>query len=201
MIISIISSIASCVAIWFTFYSIYCEKRVGLNVQRVVFHMEGKKIINIILEIKNRKPYPITINELRCYKYKSYKIEKNWGAPPTISCHLLFNQAIHLLTENESHVIDPYALKDLYFKINSERQDFKRLFFSLKTSHGYIESKCKKIHYAEMGSQILSPEIYEWENSRKNAYIKFIQEIIKHYWKTTPIKENLFNIKRFKLWK
>jgi len=148
LIVEILSSIASLVAILVVLFAWFKSSRKALKVVRVTIHLK-KNETTFILWVKNRKPYPVEIKNIRCFTHRLYKVEQKQGGKPEYRPSL--NCKLSPFTSSEHKQIAPDGFTDIRYEISRAFEDFDQLLFDLDTSHGLFLLKCRNIDNVSMG--------------------------------------------------
>jgi hypothetical protein len=185
LLVDVLSSLASLVAILTVLYSWWSSKRPELKISQFIVspHRGG---LRIYLRISNRKPYPIKVNSLTCYKKQSYSISKKKLMKPQLWPSLdMADKLFTIKDEIELSELGEFN-KDVY--IESNTFDPKKLLFSLHTSHGSLSLRCKNTYSFDKEFESYSDGEILLKDSRFSGYFIYILKYIKY------ISEKMLNI-------
>lgn len=192
--VDILSSIASLVAIITVLWSWISSKKNALKIKRVVIQ-QGEQTSNYILGIKNIKPYPVVIKNIRCFTKPHFKVQQVNNCFP--SFHKSYSLTDSLFLSSEKHTIEANGFTDICFNKGLNLKQVKELTFFMDTSHGYHHLKCKNTILVQMGSQKFGMEAMEEYDSRVAAVMKYCSLSVRRLW--TVLKEKLtMRVKRNK---
>lgn len=161
LLVDILASLASIVAVVAVLVGWYRSARKPLKIVRVVVHKTPEDM-SFILVTKNRQPYPVTTKRIDCFKRKIFEVQKKSRGKPEYSERLSSREA--LFTGGSEFEVPANANTDLHIKVTGTGDIPNRLFFSVDTSHGYHELWCDDISVLEVGRT----EVYSLDY--KNEY-------------------------------
>ena len=169
-----LASLASFVAIVSVMIGWYCSARKPLRIKRVVVHKKGDET-SFILEVKNVKPFPVTIINLECYRTKKYEIQKKLGGKPEYYESFPLNE--RLSYSNQLFEIGSNGHTNIKITSNAKLDIPEKLLFLFKTSHGFHELWCKNISIVDIGKV----DVYGVEY--KHDYDSKFKAKLLYYWK------------------
>ncbi|EGR0771641.1 hypothetical protein HBG08_004696 [Vibrio parahaemolyticus] len=177
-VVDVLSSIASFIAISTVLIAWYVGRLNPLSVKKVLIHVkEDEKVYN--LYIKNRRSYPVTIESIRCFTSKKYRIEKtNNGSAELLTAFPLDGCIFENLGKA---VIEPNGYTKVTNTSSSYNDNAKNYMFCIESSHGYFETHCKNIQKVTFGTIVLGIESAKEFKSKKHAYMYFLSLKIKHW--------------------
>ncbi|MGY6452888.1 hypothetical protein ACXIVA_23595, partial [Vibrio parahaemolyticus] len=177
-VVDVLSSIASFIAISTVLIAWYVGRLNPLSVKKVLIHVkEDEKVYN--LYIKNRRSYPVTIESIRCFTSKKYRIEKtNNGSAELLTAFPLDGCIFENLGKA---VIEPNGYTKVTYTSSSYNDNAKNYMFCIESSHGYFETHCKNIQKVTFGTIVLGIESAKEFKSKKHAYMYFLSLKIKHW--------------------
>jgi hypothetical protein len=177
-IIDILSSLAALIAIVTVLIAWYKSARKALSIKKVVIHQTSDKFTYII-KIRNIKPYAVTINNMRCYKQKSFMVEKQNHQKPKYSYgYQLQDMAFRT---NEKFTIQPNGLTEILIPTDIKLDDINQLLLDMSTSHGDQFIICKNIIFApSTATLIIGMEFNEHYSSRFEALCNYYKLRLKH---------------------
>ena len=176
ILVDVLSSIASLIAIVTVLGAWISSQKKALKVKRVVVH-QNEQTSNYILEIENSKPYPVELKCTRCFTKKHYKVEQVNNCFPTI--HSAYSLTDSPFIANEKHFIEANGLTDIRFLECAHLSQVKELIFLFDTSHGYHSLKCKNITIVKMGTQTFGMEAMNEYSSRWAAIKNYTSLVIR----------------------
>ncbi len=148
LIVDILASLASIVAIATVLVSWFRNSRKPLKIKRVVVHRKQDSS-NYILVVENRKSYPVEIQSIGCYTKKKIAVTKKDDLKPEYMEGLSSDDNVFL--DRSSYEIGANGLDEIKIESAKSLDSINKLLFSISTSHGYHELWCKKILVVEMG--------------------------------------------------
>ena len=168
-----LGSAASVVAILTVLWSWYKNAQSPLVIDRVVIHKKEAESTYII-NVKNRKPYPVEIKSTHCYKKRQYKVHKKINQNPEYTESLNYSDSLFF----NSNVFEIGAnghtdIRIIGAKIN---EVIPKLLFAMHTSRGYHEIWCKNLHVVNLGSVEVFSLDHDYDYDSK------IKAKAKYYW-------------------
>ncbi|MCX8804593.1 hypothetical protein NOL29_25245 [Vibrio parahaemolyticus] len=171
-IVDFLSSLAALIAIVTVLISWFKNAQSAIKIERVVVHKrQSHSDYNVV--IKNRKPYPVMISTLSCYKKLSYLVEKENGQPPEYRETL---SALDRVFENNDGLeLASNGHTDIRIKGGVITEEISSLLFSVQTSHGYHRQNCKSILTVNMTgkTKVKGMEVMFNTESKIKAKIKY----------------------------
>jgi hypothetical protein len=178
IIVDTLSSLAALIAIVTVLIAWYKSARKALSIKQVVVHQASDKFTYII-KIKNIKPYAVTINNINCYKQKSFMVEKeNHKRPKYRYGYQLQDMAFKT---NEKFTIQANGLTEISIPTNTKLDGIKQLLLDMSTSHGDQFLICKNIFLApSTATLVIGMEFNEHYSSKFKALRNYYKLIFKH---------------------
>lgn len=189
-IVDLLSSIASTIAICTVLYSWRQTSKPVTKIDKVTIYRETANSFNIVISIKNTKPYPIIIKNITCYLEKSIRIEKTRGSKPIIQ--KFYDSRKILFSLNENTTISEIGEHRFKTKINKDLTQPKSLVFLLETSHGFLKLQTKKITFFNQSTYVISPDFMITVKSHPEKIIIYLRGFIVYLIECSPFKLEKF---------
>lgn len=148
LILDLLTSGASLVAIIAALVQWYRSARKPLAIERLVIHKQEDES-TFILVLKNRKDYPITVNSIDCHTQRHLTVQKRSSEPPEYRESL--NTTDQILVYRSEVQLPANAHTDVRIKTAPISDGYSRLLFSLDTSHGFHQLWCGNILIVPIG--------------------------------------------------
>lgn len=177
-IVDVLSSLASLVTISVFFGSWINSLRKALSIKRIVIHRK-KEYSTYILEVKNRKEFPVEIKNIRCFTGYEYNVEQRSGDKPKYFKSMSLDLSAFIT--NEKFQIEASCFTDIHIKGNFLSEQPKQLIFSMDTSHGYHLLQCSNIDSYDIGNtETFSMEHKNIHSSKKSAIWQYVKLKIRY---------------------
>ena len=178
--LTLLSCICTILGLWFM---VYQEKRKPLIIKNVAVYSEDD-CCKMILQIHNRKPYPINIESVQIYSHRQYHVEQLQHCKPEISSALSSNHSVSGIKKN--CCIGAGAYCNIEFRIAKIEKKFQNIHCSIHSSHGYQELKYNRVRSFETNSiKICDVEAYKNYISPIEAWKKYIALYARYIWSAT----------------
>jgi hypothetical protein len=188
ILVDILSSIASIVAIATVLYSWYSSKKNPIEIPEVIVSKYSEDTFRFIIKIKNRKPYPVIVKSMTCYKRKTHLVEKKRMERPRTTSMFDTRDRI-LTTQNELPVSElGEHLVDINTKI--DLSPLKTLIFLAYTSHGFLTIKCNNVKFFSAAIEVFRPEFRILKSSKISTWPAYIRGHVAHVIDLLPFKIN-----------
>ena len=187
-VVDTLSSVAALIAIITVLTAWYKNARRALEIKQIVIRQTPDKFTYII-QIKNIKPYSVTIKGMRSYKKKSFYVEKEEHQKPKYSYGYQYNDLA--FQTNEEFTIHANGLTEILVPTNIRLEGIKNLIIDMATSHGNQFITCNNIILApSMATLVFDMEFDEKYSSKFTALYNFYKLKIKHMFTTMFKKIN-----------
>jgi hypothetical protein len=146
-VVDTLSSLAALIAIISVLIAWNKSRRRALYIKQIVIHQTSDEFTYLI-HIRNIKSYPVTIKEMRCYKQKSYFVEKIEHQKPKYNYG--YQSQNMAFQTNEEFTIQANGLTEIQVPTKIMLKDIEQLIIDMETSHGVQLITCKNIILASM---------------------------------------------------
>ncbi|MGE9763108.1 hypothetical protein [Pseudomonas sp. PDM20] len=185
VLVDVLSSIASLVAIVTVMYSWYFSRRPALEVSQAIVSGSDDSF-RFIVSIKNKKPYPVLIKGLGCYRRRLYRVEKKKSEFPRLVSMLDLGDRIYSKSSEIS--ISELGECRFEFAVTSNVLPLRCLVFMIDTSHGYLNLSCKNIRYLGPGVEVLAVDFMLSRESKISAFPIYIKGGVLYLMDLLPFK-------------
>lgn len=172
IIVDVLSSIASFVAIVTVLYSWRISKLPPLKVSQLIISPKQNRL-RVFIRISNRKLYPVVIKSITCYKKQKYQINKKKLERPQLWPST--DVSDKLFTVNEEVEISELGQFSKEVYIDASLVDAKSLLFSVHTSHGFLRLKCKNVYTFDKEYETYQSGEIILKNSKFTAWFVYIK--------------------------
>ena len=178
-VVDTLSSLAALIAIVTVLVAWFKSARRALSIKQIVISQTAEKFTYII-KIKNIKPYSVTIKDIRCYKQKSFMVEKTNNQKPKYSYgYQLQDMAFKT---NENFIIQANGLTEIQVSSNNILPDIEKLIIDMGTSHGDQLITCKNITLVPMtATLVIGMEFNKHYSSKSEALYNFYKLKLKYF--------------------
>lgn len=183
-----LSSIASFVAIATVLYSWYSSKKNPIEIPEVIVSKYSEDTFRFIIKIKNRKPYPVIVKSMTCYKRKTHRVEKKRMERPRITS--VFDTRDRILTTPNESPVSELGERLLDINVKIDLSQLKTLIFLAYTSHGFLTIKCNNVKFFSAEIEVSSPEFRISKSSKISSWPAYIRGHIAHVIDLLPFKLN-----------
>lgn len=172
IIVEMLSSLASLIAIFTVLISWFKNSQIALKIERVVVQIKDDES-TFILVIRNRKAYPVVIKKIDAYLKPRFSVEKLRNHPPEYRAILSLSDGVFRSSDEFEMAANGHT--DFRIKVKAAGNKFESLTFSMQTSHGFFQLNCDDILNIEMSgkAQVLAVEYSNDFDSRFKAWLKY----------------------------
>ena len=186
--VDILSSIASFVAIATVLYSWYADKKSPIEIPEVIVSKSGDDTFRFTIKLKNKKPYPVIVKSMTCYKRKTHRVEKKrMERPRTIS---VFDLRDRIFTISNETPVSELGEHRVDINVKTNLSPLKTLTFLADTSHGFLTIKCKNVKFFSTATEVFSPEFMISKSSKISSWPAYIRGHLAHAIDLLPFKLN-----------
>lgn len=188
LLVDILSSIASFVAIATVLYALYASKKCPIEIPEVIVSKSDNDNFRFIVKIKNSKPYPVTIKSITCYRKITHRVEKRKMERPRIRS--VFDLSDRIFTNRDEFIVSELGEQPLIIKTKIDHPPGKSLTFLTDSTHGFITIKCKHIKLFNTETEIFCPEFMVSKSSKTSTLPTYIRGHITHAIDLLPLRIN-----------
>lgn len=154
IVLDALASFAATVAIVTALVSWARATRKPIALRRIVIHNKRASSADHIF-LKNRREFPVSINEAAIFERKKYQVQRKVGGAPEYDEFL--SSPVIINKPNPPFEMKPFGHDSLSIDSGSRAPSLKHAVLMLKTSHGYHEFRCKNLTDVEAGTS----EVYK----------------------------------------
>lgn len=186
--VDILSSIASFVAIATVLYAWYSSKKSPIEIPEAIVSRSGEDAFRFIIKLKNKKPYPVIIKSMTCYKRKTHRVEKKrMERPQTMAVFDLRDRIFSISNETP---VSELGENRIDINVRANLPPLKSLIFLVDTSHGFLTIKCKNVKYFSTVTEVFSPEFMISKDSKVSSWPIYIRGHLAHAIDLLPFRLN-----------
>lgn len=167
--VDFLSASASFIAIITVCTGWWLSVRKPIFIDRVSIRISGKNSFSISIFVMNRRSFPVTINTMHCFREKQYRVEKEIGQMPVMMSTLSLRERI--FDGPVPMEVHAEGVQRFTFEVPRNIERPSVIYFSMDTTHGYLNCKCKRITYIAEAARVFGVDfIHVGRNRWQSAW-------------------------------